>query len=89
MDAEKYRRSIALLCPTCGQKDFEHDANGETLRCVSCNRGFTRDELVRENGEVIEAEVAEVKAEIAKDVTNELRASLKKAFGRSKHIRFK
>lgn len=89
MDADKYARSIAMICPTCGHKDFEHDNEGGQLRCVSCDRTFTRDELIRENGEVIEAEVAEVKAEVLKDVKSELQGMLRNAFKGSKHIKFK
>lgn len=90
MDAEKYSRSIALMCPTCGHKDFERDGKDDApLRCVGCDRRFTREELIQENGEVIAAEVDEVKAEVLKDVTQEMRNMFKKAFSGSKHIRFK
>ncbi len=89
MDAEKYRRSISLLCPTCGEKDFEHGIGDGPLRCLNCNSSFTREELIRENGDIIEAEVDEVKAEILKDVKQEFRNTLKNAFKGSKHIKFK
>jgi uncharacterized Zn finger protein (UPF0148 family) len=85
MDADKYRRSVALICPTCGHKDFEHGADGGPLRCTGCDRVLTREELIRENGRVIEAEVEEVKAEVLKDVHETLR----KAFKGSKHFRLK
>ncbi len=89
MDSEKYSRSVSLMCPTCAHKDFEFEDAEGPIRCMSCDRTFTRDELIRENGELIETEVEEVKAEVFKDVTNELRDSLRKAFRGSKHIKFK
>lgn len=89
MDAEKYNRSITLLCPTCGHKDFEHGEADGPLRCTGCDRTFTREELIRENGEIIASEVDEVKAELVKDVTKQLRDNLSNAFRGSKSIRFK
>lgn len=89
VDAEKYSRSIKLLCSTCGNGDFEFEDEAGPLRCTSCDRVFTRDELIRENGEIIESEMDEVKAEILGDVKKELSDSLRKAFSGSKYIKFK
>lgn len=89
MDADKYHRTVTLLCPTCGHKDFEHEGDDGPVRCVTCDRSFTREELIRENGEVIEAELDEMKAEVLRDATKELRDTLRNAFRGSKHIRFK
>lgn len=89
MDASKYSRSVAMLCPTCGNTDFEHEADNSPLRCVGCDRVFERDELIRENGEVIEAELDEMKAEVLREAKKELRDTLRKAFKGSKHIKFK
>lgn len=89
MEDRKYNRSITLLCPTCGHKDFERDDEDGPIRCTSCDRVFTRDELIRENGPVIEAEVAEVKAEVVADLRKHLHDSLAKAFRGKKGVRFK
>ncbi|UAA40756.1 hypothetical protein KIH87_08330 [Paraneptunicella aestuarii] len=59
------------------------------MTCVSCERKFNKDELIRENGENIEEHLSEMKREVVKDVADELRKSLKKAFSGSKNIRFK
>lgn len=87
MDADKYSRKISLRCSTCSGTDFEFDNEIENgpIRCVSCDRIFTREELIRENGALIDGQVDEVKGEIVDD----LHASLRKAFGGSKHIKFK
>lgn len=89
MDAEKYTRSVAMICPTCGNREFEFGEEGDPIRCMSCDREFTREELIEENGEVIDAELHEMKDQILGDVTKELRNALGKAFKGSKHIRFK
>jgi ribosomal protein S27E len=89
MDAEKYSRSIAMMCPTCGHEDFEFEQDEGPIRCTSCSRVFTREELIRENGEVIEAEVDELKADVLKDARKELSEGFRKAFQGSKHIKFR
>ncbi len=87
MDADKYSRSVSMICSTCGSKDFEFDAEVQDgpIRCTACDRIFTREELIRENGALIDEHVDEVKSEIVSD----LKASLRKAFGGSKYIKFK
>ena len=61
----------------------------QVITCTSCDREFSRDELIRENTENIEENVSEIKEEITRDITDELRKTLKKAFSGSKNIRFK
>lgn len=91
MDANKYSRSIRLICPTCASADFEYDKeiDGGTIRCTSCDRVFSREELVRENGEIVEAKVSEVKKEIVADITKDFRDSMRRAFSGSQHIKFR
>lgn len=90
MNKGKYDRSIRLHCPTCGGTDFEHDEHGDgPIRCTSCDRVFTRDELIRENGEIIDANVEEVKKEVVADLQKEMRDMLRKTFSGSKHIKFR
>ncbi|QAY75146.1 hypothetical protein [Sphingosinicella sp. BN140058] len=91
MDSEKYSRSIKLLCPTCGHGTFEYDKEVEDgpICCNSCERVFTRAELIQENGEIIDSEVSEVKAEIVADITKDFRNSMRKAFSGSKNIKFR
>lgn len=90
MDASKYGRSISLMCPTCGHKEFAYEESGEgPMRCTCCDREFTRRELTAENGEVISGEFEALKPEILKYMRNEVGDTLKNAFKGSKHIRFK
>lgn len=86
MNDDKYSRSVHLLCPTCGADQFEHDDEEDgTVKCTSCEREMTRDELVRENEENIQVNVDEVKSEVKKD----LEKSIKDIFKKSKHFTIK
>ena len=80
-----FDRRLELLCSTCGGTSFEHETEAGALRCVGCARSFTREELLRENGEIIENEAAEMAAEVGMWARDELR----KAFSGSKHFKLK
>lgn len=84
MNPDKYNRSIKLLCPTCGCTKFLYeegvDEEIQVMTCASCEREFNREELICENRENINEHLSEIKKEVTKDPTDELRKSLKKAF---------
>lgn len=91
MNANKYGRTIAMNCPTCGGTQFsvtEDDAR-ELVTCASCGRETTKEELLRENSENIEEHVKEVGDQVVKDVSRQLQDSLKKALRGNKNIRIK
>jgi uncharacterized Zn finger protein (UPF0148 family) len=93
MKSEKYNRSVSLHCPTCGGGMFEYDQGVdetiELVKCASCGRETTKDELIRENSENISEHAKEIGNEFVKDAADELRKSLKKAFRGSKYIKIK
>jgi len=93
MDDEKYIRSIALLCPTCGCTQFsssEHnDSETTLLTCASCGREISRDELIRENSENIDEHVKEMSKEVTEDLGRELKKQLAAAFKGNKYIKIK
>ncbi|ACF11019.1 conserved hypothetical protein [Chlorobaculum parvum NCIB 8327] len=93
MNMDKYNREVSLLCPTCGCTDFSYregvEESIEMMMCASCNRIFTKDELIRENGENIDEHLSEIKKELTEDIVDEFSRSLKKAFSGSKYIRIK
>ena len=78
MDAEKYSREIKLLCPTCGGTTFEYEEGGtvELVKCVSCEREMTKDELMRENSESVSEHMEQVKEEFVKDGANKVTESM-------------
>jgi len=89
MKSKNYDRQLSLTCTTCGESQFEYDDKiSEEIRgyrCVCCDRVFTKDELVKENGEILEEHLNEIGEEVLKDAVKEL----KKAFKGSKYIKFK
>lgn len=91
MDANKYNKSISLLCATCGCADFSYDTDSDAgpITCMACGRVFTKDELIRDNSEIIEQHTNEIKNQISKDLSEHLRKSMKKAFSGNKNIRIK
>lgn len=93
MDTEKYNRSIALLCPTCGCTQFSssepNDSNTEFLTCASCGREISRDELICENSENIDEHVKEIGKEVTEDLGRELKKQLAAAFKGNKFIKVK
>lgn len=93
MKSAKYDRRISLLCPTCGSSQFEFDEGVdeaiEMLKCASCGRELTKDELIQENSENISEHAKEIGQEVVKDFAEDMRKSLKKAFRGSKNIRIK
>ena len=93
MDAERYNRTLSLRCPTCAgdQFEFEHgvDETIELAKCAMCGRTLTKDELIRENSELVEAQTHEMGEEIVKDAAAQMRKALKNAFRGSKNIKFR
>lgn len=73
-----YTRSVSMICPTCGGKDFSFEQDDSPVRCIGCDRVFSRDELMRENGFQIESGVDDIKKEIIADATRDLRNMFKK-----------
>ena len=91
MNFEKYNRTVSLLCPTCGETQFEgaNELASEVLQCASCGRETTREELMRENSENISLHVNDIGNEVVKDLADEFQKSLKKAFSGSKFIKIR
>jgi hypothetical protein len=85
MASSKIKRSVSMQCSTCGGTPFEHEAATGPFRCVGCDRTFEREELLRENGRLIDSEVAEMTTDVAKYARDELR----KAFAGSKNFKLK
>ncbi len=93
MDAEKYNRSVTLLCPTCGSTQFSSsepsNSEAELITCTSCDRKLTRDELIRENNENIDEHVKEIGKEVTRDLERELKKQLADALKGSNFIKIK
>jgi hypothetical protein len=75
---DAYSKSVLLMCTTCGGKDFEFDDDEGPVRCIGCDRTFDRDQLIHENGEVIDLELEEIKNKIVSDIEKDFAKILKK-----------
>lgn len=92
MDAQKYSRSITLLCPTCGSTDLSvqgADDGAQMASCSSCGLEISKDDLISENSENITAHVNEIGREISRDFAAEMKKSLKTALRGSKYFKVK
>jgi len=79
MSDDKHNRSISLLCPTCGSDQFEYDeADMSVVKCASCEREMTKDDLIEENSENIQINVEEVKKEIKTDIEKKFKNIFRK-----------
>lgn len=93
MDSEKYNRTLSMRCPTCASDQIkpEHGVDETTVlaKCASCGRVLTKDELIRENSELIDAQVNEIGAEMVKDAAAELRKAFKSALKGNKSFKIR
>lgn len=93
LNPDKYSRQVTLTCPTCASTEFEFDPGIDesiaVYKCISCEREFTKNELIQENAENIDEHLSEIKKEAMKDVSKEVKNTLKEAFRGSKYIKIK
>lgn len=84
MKSKGYDRKVILMCPTCGESQFEYDSDCEIenmeLKCISCEQTYSRDELMKENGEIFEEKFQEIGEGILEDAAQELKKAFKKGF---------
>jgi hypothetical protein len=85
--AEKYNRSVNMLCPTCGESQFEYDPENlddySLVKCNCCQMTMTKAHLVDANSENISAHVEEIGKELVEDLSKDL----KKLFAGNKFIK--
>ena len=80
-----YSRNVSLLCPICGNDQFEalDEVSGENtsddarFKCSDCGHVLTKQELITENAEKIEIIGQEIADEVMKDMEKDLKKSLK------------
>jgi len=81
MDSEKYNRTVSMRCATCAGTDFEFDPETDgPVRCVRCDRSYTREELKQLNADAIESAVSDVVSDVKKDLSDTLRKALGSSF---------
>ena len=74
-----YDRSVSLICPVCGENQFEYDEalDDAPVTCAKCKKVFSRADLIAENDEAIQSERDAVKKEVLADMTKDLNKALK------------
>jgi hypothetical protein len=89
LNPEKYNRNINLLCPTCGGNHFESESGTaetvEILSCARCKRKMTKDDLIEANSENVSEHINEIRRELVEDV----REQLKRAFSNNKFFKIR
>ncbi|MFO7580666.1 MAG: hypothetical protein R6W74_10745 [Nitrosomonas halophila] len=74
MNNDKYGRNVNLICPTCGGDQFEYgEVEVALVTCASCEREMTKEQLIDENSENVQANVSEVTQEIKKDFEKKIK----------------
>ena len=81
-------RNISLICPLCGNSQFSaveceidnlKDAPGSTqIKCSDCGRITTKDMLIEDNKEIINANIEDIKKEAKSEIEKEINKMLKK-----------
>lgn len=82
-----FSRTISLMCPTCGNKDFKSlDCDFEEiydvpdnyrLKCNDCGAVFTKQELFEDNTDVINATIKDMEDDVMKEISKILKKGLK------------
>ena len=81
-------RNVRLYCNICGNDQFESLDEAfanlkeapETvkMRCSDCGKIFTKEELIKENQGVINANIEDIQNRAVKEMDKELKKALKK-----------
>ena len=80
-----YSRNISLLCPICGNYQFEaldepyedNVSDNARFKCSDCGNIITKEELLNENAEMIDIIGREISEEVVEDFQKELKKALK------------
>lgn len=80
-------RKVTLLCPLCGNDQFEsldeefedllHASDDVRVRCSDCGSIFTKGELIESNQDIINANIEEIKQEAIKELEKKLKKMFK------------
>lgn len=83
-----FDRKVTLLCPLCGNDQFEsldekfedllHASDEVRVRCSDCGSEYTKRELIDSNAALIDNAVDELAQEATKELEDRLRKAIKK-----------
>ena len=86
---DDYAINVEMVCPLCGGKTFEYDELDSPVKCIGCNKIFTREELFDSNQENMSINMDELKKEVLDDVASDFKNMLKKTFKNNKNFKIK
>lgn len=93
MKPNKYDIEVTLLCPECGSSSFQYDSETKDptsiIKCASCGRECSREQLIQDNKSQMEKLASQAGEEAVKDFAKEMRKSLEKAFRGNKNIKLR
>lgn len=85
---KNYDRKVTLLCPLCGNDQFEsldekfedllHASDEVRVRCSDCGSEYTKRELVDSNAVLIDNAIDELTQEATKELDEKLRKAIRK-----------
>ena len=73
-------RNVYLYCDVCGNDQFEFDSKDESTKykCTDCGKEYTKEELIKINEHVINANIEDVEQEAISELEKELKKIFKK-----------
>lgn len=83
LNNKDYSRTLALRCVVCGDTErFSKNEDETYIICKRCGREYFggKHELIELNQRFIDSEVNDIKAEVTKDIQEELNKTLKSLF---------
>ena len=85
---ENLERKVKLLCPLCGNDQFEsldeefedllRASDDLRLRCSDCGSEYRKRELIDSNAAIIDTAVDELKQDAVREIEKELKKAMKK-----------
>ncbi|MCF5857686.1 ECs_2282 family putative zinc-binding protein [Aeromonas veronii] len=72
-----YSRHVVLLCPVCGNSQFEAISD-QFFSCSDCKNEFDKDSLISQNSESSEAMIDELKKELIADIDKDFKKMFKR-----------
>lgn len=81
------KKNISMMCSVCGNdqfstideefEDLQNAPENTEVKCADCGRITTKEQLIEENSEIIDANIEELKEDVVKQLQKDLRKIFK------------
>lgn len=82
IDPKKYDCEVKMTCPDCNNTNLETREDTcksiKPIKCTSCGKEFTKDELIKANEKTVKNKQKEIANKFSKDAKEEILNMLKK-----------